>query len=72
MNKALYQSVFYKSLIQKDALASSIKLAIIVGTFLNLINQYPPLIALDFEKISFGKLILTYFVPFFGFNVFLK
>ena len=43
---------------------SSLKVAVVVGTVLNLINQYQPLLALDFAKVAWGKFTLTYFVPF--------
>ncbi len=42
----------------------ALKIAIVVGTILNLINQGDALVALEMEKISWGKLLLTYCVPF--------
>ena len=43
----------------------AIKIAIVVGTLLNLINQGDALLAFDTEKIIWGKFLLTYTVPFF-------
>lgn len=43
---------------------SSIKVAIVVGLILNMINQWQPIIELDFEHISIFKLILTFCVPY--------
>ena len=48
------KNIFYKSL----------KIAVIVGTILNIINQGDKLFALDFENIDFLKSFLTYIVPF--------
>lgn len=44
--------------------SKALKIALVVGTILNLINQGDALIAWEMEKISFGKLLLTYCVPF--------
>lgn len=43
-------------------IADSLKVAVVVGTILNLINQGDALLAL--EAVNWGKLVLTYFVPF--------
>jgi len=42
----------------------SLKVSLIVGTLLNLINQGDLLIALAFEELHFLKLFLTYLVPY--------
>jgi len=42
----------------------AIKVSLIVGTTLNLINQGDALLALDLENINLLKLALTYFVPY--------
>ncbi len=43
----------------------AIKIAVVVGTILNIINQGDYILHMTFDKINFAKLILTYFVPFF-------
>jgi len=40
----------------------SLKVALVVGTVLNLINQGDALVA--FQHVEWGKLLLTYSVPF--------
>jgi len=42
----------------------AIKIAIIVGTLLNIINQGDYIFHMSFNRINFFKLIMTYFVPF--------
>lgn len=48
----------------KDNIKKAIKIAIIVGTILNLINQGELIINFDLQAISYPKLLLTYIVPF--------
>ncbi len=48
----------------KDIFVKSLKIALVVGTLLNFINQGDKLINLNFEDINYFKFILTYFVPF--------
>lgn len=43
----------------------AVKIAIVVGTILNIINQGDFILNMMFESINYFKLILTYFVPFF-------
>jgi len=43
---------------------TAFKVALVVGTVLNLINQFQFPFSLDIQNISFGKLTLNYFVPF--------
>lgn len=40
------------------------KIALIVGTILNLINQGDMIISANFSQIAWGKLLLTYCIPF--------
>ena len=47
-----------------EILIKSIKIALVVGTILNFINQGDKLINLDFENINYFKSLLTYIVPF--------
>ena len=43
----------------------AIKIALIVGTLLNIINQGDLIINMNLDAINYTKLIFTYFVPFF-------
>lgn len=49
---------------EKKTLLRAVKIAIIVGTILNLINQGDKLISLAFEHVHLPKMLLTYCVPF--------
>lgn len=51
-------------LIDKDIIYSSIKVAIVVGTLLNLINQGDAMLSLNSDYIHWPKLIFTYMVPY--------
>ncbi|MFT4537151.1 MAG: hypothetical protein ACI9P5_004532 [Saprospiraceae bacterium] len=50
--------------LQHATLRTSIKVAVIVGIILNLINQGDLIIAMNFEAINFSKFIITFFIPF--------
>jgi len=58
-NRILTNTIFDKIIV-----IDAIKISIIVGTLLNIVNQGDVLF-FDFENISTAKLILTYFVPYF-------
>lgn len=45
-------------------LSKALKIALVVGTILNLINQGDAIVAMEMEKVAWGKLLLTYCVPF--------
>ena len=61
MNKIkIYFSIFCDF----EILFKSFKIALIVGTILNFINQGDKIVTLSFEEISYFKTILTYIVPF--------
>lgn len=49
----------------KELIIRAIKIALIVGIILNIINQGDYIFSLEFEKINIYKAILTFFVPFF-------
>lgn len=42
----------------------AVKIAVVVGTVLNFINQGDVLISVDTANIAWGKLLLTYCIPF--------
>ena len=52
-------------LCDKSIMIKAVKISLIVGTLLNIINQGGYLINLDFDNINFFKIILTYLIPFF-------
>ena len=45
-------------------LSKHIRIALFVGIILNLINQFDPLVQLEFSKINFVKAFITFLVPF--------
>lgn len=51
--------------LKKSDINQSLKIALIVGTLLNIINQGDLILNMMIDKINFVKLTLTYFVPFF-------
>ena len=61
MNKL---KVYFAVLCDKEMLIKSLKIAIIVGTLLNIINQGEVIFALDYINIDYVKSLLTYTVPF--------
>jgi len=56
--------IYCEVAISEGVVKRATNVAIIVGTALNLINQWESIIALDISSISFTKLLLTYIVPF--------
>jgi hypothetical protein len=50
--------------IRKEDTMNSIDIALIIGTLLNIVNQFQALISLDPSTISISKVFLTYLVPF--------
>ena len=51
-------------LISGKTVSTAIRVSLIVGTILNMINQGNHLIALDFDAINIPKFILNYIVPY--------
>jgi hypothetical protein len=49
---------------ERDIVISSIKVALVVGCVLNLINQGEKLIALDFKQLNLLKFFITFSVPY--------
>ena len=56
--------IYFSIVCDKEILIKSFKIALVVGTILNLINQGDKIISLDFEQINHFKSLLTYIVPF--------
>ena len=53
-----------KTIFEKDIVISSLKVALVVGVILNVINQGDILYSLQFDKINWWKLLLTFAVPY--------
>lgn len=49
---------------EKEIVTSSIKVALVVGLILNLINQGENLITLDFKHLNLLKFFITFTVPY--------
>ena len=49
----------------KSIMSKAVKISLIVGTLLNIINQGGYLINFDFDNVNFFKIALTYLIPFF-------
>jgi DNA-directed RNA polymerase subunit RPC12/RpoP len=56
--------IYCEIAVSHSVMNRALKVSLIVGTALNLINQGEAVIALDFENINLVKLLLTYFVPY--------
>jgi len=63
--------VTFQELATRKVLIRAIKTSLIVGTILNIINQGDVIFTLDFNLINWGKLFLTFLVPFLvsGFSI---
>ncbi len=59
------KEIIFSVLCDKDKVKQAIKISLVVGTILNLINQGDYIFNMIFDKINYFKLVLTYFVPFF-------
>lgn len=61
MNKL---KVYFSILCDTEMILKSFKIALVVGTLLNIINQAEIIFALDYVNIDYLKSLLTYMVPF--------
>lgn len=55
--------VTFQELATKKVALRAAKTSLVVGSVLNLINQGDVLLAMDFENLHVGKIVLTYCVP---------
>lgn len=62
MNQASGLHRWLKTFSQRHIISNSIKIALVVGTILNLINQGEQLLA--WADISWGSIALNYLIPF--------
>lgn len=56
--------IYCEIAVSPNIIDRALKVSFIVGTALNLINQWGALTTIDFENINIMKLILTYLVPY--------
>ena len=56
--------IFYELAFESHTLLNSIRVAVVVGGILNLINQGDVLVTLRWEEVNYIKLLLTFLVPF--------
>jgi len=56
--------LFIKHATMKHNLSRAIKVGLVVGTILAIINHYDMFVLGDYELRRFMQIILTYFVPF--------
>lgn len=54
----------YFQIIDKTNLTKHFIIALVVGTVLNIINQFDSIIRLQFQNIDYLKAVITFFVPF--------
>lgn len=59
-----HYKIFCEIVISPSVLKRALKVSLIVGTTLNLINQGNSLVTLEYSHVSFIKLGLTYLVPY--------
>ncbi|MCF6310683.1 MAG: nitrate/nitrite transporter NrtS [Sulfurimonas sp.] len=56
--------IYCKIAVSPNIINRALKVSFIVGTALNLINQWGALTTIDFENINLTKFMLTYLVPY--------
>ena len=56
--------IFFQATADRSLLITAVKVALVVGVILNLINQGNAFINFDFTHLDITKFILTFFVPF--------
>ena len=59
------KEIIISAFCDSEKIKQALKIAIFVGTVLNLINQGDYIFNMMLDKINYFKLVLTYFVPFF-------
>lgn len=55
---------FISTALSRTVVISAIKVALVVGTLLALINHYDKLATLSFSRSDISKIFLTYLVPY--------
>jgi hypothetical protein len=57
-------SLFFSVALQKTTILGGLKIAIVVGIAVNLINQGEQIFALQLSQVSLPKLLITFCIPF--------
>ncbi len=57
-------SIFFKIALNQNIVKRALKVALIVGIVLNIINQWEMLLSFEFGKINYFKFLLTFMVPY--------
>ena len=57
-------NLFFKLVFHKKVVSRGLKVALIVGIILNLINQGEAIISLSYGEINYMKFFLTFLVPY--------
>ena len=55
---------FLSIALSRSTVSSALKVALVVGTLLALINHYDKLATFNFQRSDIFKILLTYFVPY--------
>lgn len=63
MEKAIQKESFLKLASQTDSLKRALRVAVLVGIILNIINN-PALFNFSLEGVNIYRVLLTFFVPF--------
>lgn len=50
---------------QRTSIIGALKVTLIVGTLVNLINQGSQIVGLQFAQVSWSKILVTFCIPFF-------
>jgi len=56
--------LYCQIVLSSNVIKRALKVSLVVGSILNIINQGEVLSTLDTDKINFIKFVLTYFVPY--------
>ena len=64
MSSKLSGGSFLSLALSRSVVMSAVKVALVVGTLLALINHYDKLATMNFQRSDFFKILLTYLVPY--------
>ncbi len=57
--------IFLRIAVKRESLLPALILSMVVGSLLNLINQYDIIVTLSWYQMNLSKVILTFLIPFF-------
>ncbi len=64
MSSKLSGGSFLSLALSRSVVMSAVKVALVVGTLLALINHYDKLATMNFQRSDIFKILLTYLVPY--------